>query len=276
MSDSYLIKYADFLNASQKRITPLVVQRLVSQFINSLRKIREKDRRENIESETIDGKDKIADKNYYKKRLEKELSFTKLRKGDFNKKLFYYHSIVTHEPYITESGAGYSLEHAKAVFKYILLDATREFLNQLKKMGLYDSSLIFIISDHGAKAPEASMGIQSDENDWDLSFTGISRYPAGTYNPLLMVKKPFKSEPMHISKSPAMLTDIREIITKYVSDDDIETGKLFNLDGIEKRDIEIIITVDPKVGKALDTNIPIRFTGSIHDIDKQFNPNLFY
>ena len=280
MSDSYLVKYIEFIYASQKRITPLIVQRLVSRIINSLRKIHKNDLRVPIDSQigsqTIDGKDEIADKNFYQNRLKKELSFTKLRKGNFKKKIFYYHSIIAHEPYITQSGVGYSREHAKAVFRYILLDVTKAFLNQLRKLSLYDSRLIFIISDHGAKAPEASMGIPSDEHDWDLSFTGISRYPAGTYNPLIMVKKPFQNSPMKIVKSPAMLTDIREIISKYVSDDDIETGNLFNLDGIEKRNIELNITVDPKVGKTLDTNISIRFAGSIQDIDKQFKPNRYH
>jgi len=277
MSGNCLVKYIEFFQASQKRITPLIIQRFFSQFINLLRirKIRGKDLRVKMVADTIDHKYKIADKDYYKKRLEKEISITKLRKSDFKKKLFYFHSIVTHEPYITESGAGYSHEHAKAVFKYILLDASKEFLNQLKKLGLYDSSLIFIISDHGAKAPEASMGIPVNENDWDLSFTGLSRYPIGTYNPLLMVKKPFQNGPMKTVKSPAMLTDIREIITKYVSGDDIETEKLFNLDGIENRDIQLIVVTDPKVGKDLDMHISIRFTGSMQNIHKQFKPDRY-
>ena len=266
MSDSYLIKYLLFLNACQKRVTPLIFQRLFSPLINTFRMMRERDAKTNKRNAIRNGGGKKNRKEYYVREIQKDMHLNELRKGAFSKKLLYYHSIIPHEPYIADFGAGYSKEHAKAVFSYILLDATPYVFSKLKELEIYDSSLIFVISDHGARMPETSEGIKVGKSTFELSYTGNSRFPAGAYNPLLMVKPPFAKETIKISNNPAMLIDIKKVILNYMQGGNIYSETLFNLDKINKREIKLIVTINPKTEKSLDTHAFLKFSGSLQDI----------
>jgi hypothetical protein len=216
------------------------------------------------------GKVKKIKRNNYDGILSRTIPFQQFRMGNFPNKLYYYHSLITHEPYyIPEKGLkglSNSPEHAQRVFSFVLLKATVSIFDKLKQLGIYDNSLIFVVADHGGREPETSVGIMVGNSPLDLSYTGFSKYPAGAYNPLLMVKKPFAKGPLKTLKNPAMLSDIRSVISAYVKGSTLDFETLFNLSNIQKRDIKLMIRVNPKARRPLDPYIVKEFSGSLQDI----------
>ena len=63
-------------------------------------------------------------KRDYERELREVIQVDQLRIGNFRNKLSYYHSLLTHEPYYTENGSGYSFKDAQSVYSLALLDFT--------------------------------------------------------------------------------------------------------------------------------------------------------
>ena len=77
-----------------------------------------------------------------------------------------------------------------------------EFLGKLRELGLYDSSLIVVSSDHGvALPPEGFPG------DRDI-FGGPLSEMSGSSLALLVVKPPHSTGPLRISASPSAISDV--------------------------------------------------------------------
>jgi hypothetical protein len=256
-------KYIFFLYACNKRVTPIISKRILGFLAKTIRGL--------SEYLPINGKAIKSKKRHYGWEFLGTIQTDQLRIGNFPNKLSYYHSSVTHEPYNTENGSGYSLKDAQSVYSIALLKATPSLFSKLKQLDIYDSSLIFIVADHGARVSETSAGIIVSDGPFDLSHKGFSKHAAGSYNPLLMVKKPFAKGPLKTLVNPAMLSDIRNVISAYIKGTAIDNETLFNLDDIQKRDIKLIININPKSGQSLDRDIVKAFEGSLQDIPKQLS-----
>jgi len=76
------------------------------------------------------------------------------------------------------------------------------FLDKLRELGLYDSSLILLSSDHGVALPP-----QNFTDDRDVFGAPLSEI-AGSSLALLVVKPPNSSGPVRISQAPSAITDI--------------------------------------------------------------------
>ena len=76
------------------------------------------------------------------------------------------------------------------------------FLDKLRELGLYDSSLIVISSDHGVALPP-----QGFKGDRDV-FGGPLSEIAGSALALLVVKPPQATGPVRISEAPSAISDI--------------------------------------------------------------------
>jgi hypothetical protein len=76
------------------------------------------------------------------------------------------------------------------------------FLDRLRQMGLYDSSLIVISSDHGMRFPPRRFAADRPVQGDDLSSL------AGKASALLLVKPPHSSGPLRVSRAPSAITDI--------------------------------------------------------------------
>jgi len=254
---NFSAKYIWFLNICNKRVTPRITKRLSRFLLNTIRGF--------TASSPRSSKTTKSKKRQYGRKFSSTISVNQLRIGNFPNKLSYYQSLLTHEPYVTENGSGYSLKYAQSVYSFALLKATGSLFSKLKQLDIYDSSLIFVIADHGGREPETSAGVKVGNSPFDLSHKGLSIFPAGAYNPLLMVKKPFARGPMKTLGNPAMLTDIRSVILAYIKGTAMDNEILFNLDDIQKREIKLIIQTDPKAGH----EIVKTFDGSLQDIPRQ-------
>jgi hypothetical protein len=89
------------------------------------------------------------------------------------------------------------LEQARCAVKRV-----GEFLDKLRELGLYDSSMIVVSSDHGMGIPPS--GFIGDRHLFDGPLSQV----AGGAVSLLVVKPPHASGPLRISGAPTAITDI--------------------------------------------------------------------
>jgi hypothetical protein len=122
----------------------------------------------------------------------------------------YYHLKGIHLPYLLNESLEYEvLQYNRTDLKRFAeakIKITGMFLDQLKKLGIYDNTMLFIIADHGDKTPEFRSPIALDDKN-DMSYLA----------PLMLVK-PFNSRgPMKLSKAPVSLSDIPKTMFKAVA-----------------------------------------------------------
>ena len=123
----------------------------------------------------------LDDVNFYKKLKEKKLNLV-------NEEVFrFYHLLGPHPPYtMNENGdrvtLGYSSELQQAIGS---LKIVQEYLSQLKEIGCYDNSEIYIIADHGSRGieqnplflmKERSVQKKFELNDIALSYDSLSEW----------------------------------------------------------------------------------------------------
>jgi hypothetical protein len=77
-----------------------------------------------------------------------------------------------------------------------------EFLDRLRELGLYDSSMVVISSDHGIAIPPD--GFNGDRDIFGGPLSNLS----GSALALLVVKPPHSSGPLRVSQAPTMISDI--------------------------------------------------------------------
>jgi hypothetical protein len=141
----------------------------------------------------------------------------------------FYHLEGLHVPYSINEDLKFeklektrinALRSSKGIIKY-----TKIFLEKLKELGIYDSSLIFIIADHGGYTDVASL---NDEK------------PAKKSNalPLVLVKPIGEEGGLKITDAPVMLSDIPKTTFSLLGIDSGKTkGKnMFDIDDLEKRE----------------------------------------
>ena len=111
------------------------------------------------------------------------------------------------------------------------LDQVIEFIDKLKKLGIYDSSFIILNADHG-RGINVKM-----KNDSKLSDEGIPDYLVGSALPLLAIKLPYSEDSLKISSAQTMLIDIPETINSALNLGEKFNGKpVFKIDENEIRE----------------------------------------
>lgn len=257
-------KYLAFLYVCSKRIFPLIVQNMTVPVVQKIRGL--------LLSKGEEANDKRKSVDYYSKKLANHIDSNKLMKGNYPNKLSYFHFRLAHEPYKTPLGTGYTKEHAKTPFSYCVFTATPEILDKLKELGIYDKSLILVISDHGARVPTTSKGLKiNGSKEYDLSAKGFSRYPPGAYNPLVMVKQPFAQGPLKINNGNVLLTDIRDVINVYMNDGTVGEQNLPQIAGEGDRKVKLIVTVDPEIENIASTHVVVEFVGGLKNIPQELS-----
>jgi len=126
---------------------------------------------------------------------------------------------------------------AKCSFDHFLA-----FLNELKSLGIYDSSLIILHADHGYwLIADSADQINLKNVDWPLNgyFTDDKEYFAKivcSAMPLLAIKPPYSKGPLRISNVQSMLTDIPATINSVLNlGEDFKGEPLFEIDENHQR-----------------------------------------
>ena len=109
-----------------------------------------------------------------------------------------------------------------------VLDQVLGFLNKLKFIGIYDTSLIVIHADHGTgikvKFSEARMKSKGRHIEHLGSIVGAAL-------PLMLIKPPFAEGQLQISNAQAMLTDIPATISSILDlNEDFPGQCIYNID----------------------------------------------
>ena len=126
---------------------------------------------------------------------------------------------------------------AKCSFDHFLA-----FLNELKSLGIYDSSLIILHADHGYwLIPDSADQINLKNVNWPLNgyFTDDKEYFAKivcSAMPLLAIKPPYSKGPLRISNVQSMLTDIPATINSVLNlGENFKGESLFEIDENHQR-----------------------------------------
>jgi hypothetical protein len=147
-----------------------------------------------------------------------------IKKGSANRSnpvYKYLHLMLTHSPVVVNEKCEYA-ENIKATRKNrrtqarCTLDQFIEFLNKLKQMGIYDSSLIILHADHGAGQKVKMKNIDRQMDTVLLSRMESLSKIAGSAIPLLAVKPPFSKGALKISEAQVELTDIPQTISSIL------------------------------------------------------------
>ena len=119
----------------------------------------------------------------------------------------YLHIGVPHWPVSLDANCNYT--GARPLRRSNYTDQARcgirrvgEFLDKLRQLGLYDSSLIIISSDHGVALPPNGFTGERDV------FGGPLSEIAGSSLALLVVKPPHANGPVRVSDAPSSISDI--------------------------------------------------------------------
>lgn len=120
-----------------------------------------------------------------------------------------YHLLGPHPPLsLNERGEKESLPYDAANYRRASIGSVRiseAFLGELRRRGLYDSSLIVLVSDHGYAVPF--------EVPADAAVPGArTPTPHGRALPLVLVKPPGAGGPMRTSDAPVLLSDIPKTV----------------------------------------------------------------
>lgn len=124
----------------------------------------------------------------------------------------YIHLATTHAPVVIGSDGSFqgavqpfTRERLKSQCRFAL-KRLLVFLNRMRFLGIYDSSLIILHADHGAGQPVQMRS--SATGDSSRGIPGDLSSIAGSALPLLMIKKPKSWGPLEFSTNQAALTDI--------------------------------------------------------------------
>jgi len=131
----------------------------------------------------------------------------------------FFHFNIPHEPFTLNEKLEYERlpSNREGFYRYSIsgLEAARLFLEELKSNGIYDNTMIFIVSDHGGG--EYNTGIYNDETVG--SCPGNAQIPTRHHQsglPLLLAK-PFSAEGrLKISDSPVSLGDVLPTISSAI------------------------------------------------------------
>jgi hypothetical protein len=175
-----------------------------------------------------------------------------------DKGFLWFHSLMAHQPIRFDASGRYSVDlgpndvNGEVSYTFGML---REFLTRLKKLGVYDNSLLIVLADHGYNIMQDMKTLPIGAEYARRPFgEGVS---VGQYNPLLMVKRPGAHGKLTYNDTAITLLDLRKTLKEYVSPGSGATLNGFNFLGPEK-------------GGRSRTVPVIKFVGSRFDPSKDF------
>ena len=139
---------------------------------------------------------------------------TKTREPTFR----FYHLNMPHKPFLLDRDLNYGLrmdgfssyrEYAYASVKLMI-----KYLEELKRLGVYDNSSIIITADHGAGEHTSNKYISAEKQYVVISEDGREK---ASGKPLLLIKRHHDNSPFQLSSKPVSLLDIAPTIASFTS-----------------------------------------------------------
>jgi hypothetical protein len=163
-------------------------------------------------------------KRLHTKLLIRDFTQQLVEKTDFSAdqtRFLFYHSLLTHSPVILDRAGNllpddtnYSPKLNRDENAYALTQLAG-LLDNLKAKGVYDSSLIVIMGDHGG-----SMPLEYEHRNLFTEQKGIAApCNLSVYNPAVLIKPPYQTGELQFSDAPFANSDLRPLVRFY-----LETG----------------------------------------------------
>src|SRR5207249_10613399 len=101
-------------------------------------------------------------------------------------------------------------------------------VDNLKRLYLYDNSLIIVVADHGHGISTTTDFVRETEGteDFNVSIRGPYDRAIGFYNPAILIKPPHQSDMLKVSRNSASNLGIRSLVQKYVNEKDHQLGNI--------------------------------------------------
>jgi hypothetical protein len=145
-------------------------------------------------------------KIYFQAKLVLDYFINNLHIGNSSRKALLLHSYISHPPFVFDENGRYA-PHSNAGTSIFTTKMLSRLLEKIKQLGVYNSSLIIVVADHGG------MGIR--DRTMGGVFEGSDRLEV-IFNPLLMVKPPNATQTLHKSEMSVWLGDVYETVRDYL------------------------------------------------------------
>jgi hypothetical protein len=138
----------------------------------------------------------------------------------------FIHLETTHGPAVVNEKCEYvgglptTIKNFKVQYRCSLINIVK-FLNKLKLMGIYKSSLILIHADHG-------LGTEVKMRNMNKQLDGLQHFSdriVGAALPLMLIKPPYSKGPLKVSKAQTQLVDIPATISSILNLDEKFNGQ---------------------------------------------------
>jgi hypothetical protein len=173
---------------------------------------------------------------------------------NIDKGFVWFHSLMTHYPIRFDAAGRFSPDrkpddvNGEVFYAFSLIE---EFLDRLKRLGVYDNSCVIIISDHGYAILRDIQHLPPKGTYFLTPFgSGIS---VGQYEPLVMVKKPAAHGALHYDDTAVSLLDLRKSLNEFASPGSGAAFSGFNLLGEQTGSRERTVPVVRFEGGAFKT-----------------------
>ena len=194
----------------------------------------------------------------------------------------FIHLVTPHAPLVTDPECGFSgAEQAYSLETFgtqsrCTLDSVIEFLRQLKKLGIYNNSLLMIHGDHGG-----GVAFEMRDADGQVSNSSESLHQMwGNPLPLVLVKPPGADGPMRISNNPVSLTDLPATVADLLDSENPFPGhSMFDAvsgdQPVREYHRSTMHRNDAAAKDRFDNFSSFSITGSIYDVTAWSEENFF-
>jgi hypothetical protein len=160
--------------------------------------------------------------------------------GPDAKKAIFIHSNLAHPPYMFDENGRYTRANSWETVSYYAANSLSRLFDRLRQIGIYDSALIIVVSDHGfMPVRDSSMG-------------GLFKPPVHfdpAFNPLLMVKPPNARYPLQESQRTVWLGDVaatvRDFVGAQTNSKTLQVGSLMTPQLTDDREVDVPVFYRP-------------------------------
>lgn len=206
--------------------------------------------------------------------------------GKSKNKMLFLHSMVPHAPTI------FTRSHLKTMPSFLspsdsqdieayweemgfFLAQLTELLNHMKKLGIYDKSLIIITGDHGHFiSDQEKLKNYTGIEDLDVATKGPWARAVGMYNAAILIKPPLARSPLAISRVASSTLGLRALVKRYLEKKSPDILKEFEI--LRKNKVVVFknkISSNPY--QSSDDHMVLEFEGNVSSLAQLFEESVW-
>jgi hypothetical protein len=195
--------------------------------------------------------------------------------GSSKNKILFFHSLIPHDPITFKrtdlssqslffQPLEFTLENYWGEMGFFV-GQVAQLTRHLKQLGIYDKSLVIITGDHGHHIGKLQ---ELYGDDFEGTQGGPWSTKAHMYNAAVLIKPPFKTGPLEISKAASSTLGLRPLVQKYLANETADLLKDFEIKGKNKVVVFKDGSFDPYQYTA--DHVVLEFTGNVSALAQEF------